>query len=170
MSENTGPIQVIPAGLLGLLDLKNRGIVPDVLMGTVQPIVDMEGFWLRARREPVDLGNGWVWPGGLHLEVLTTTPQNEWWYVHDWKIDVNSTDTILGAQFFGLADSNGRAFFLSPGTICQFPANAATALYVQWIGGLWIPPGSQVSVLGDIDGNDPVVSSAPAMHITRCRV
>lgn len=46
-----GPIQVIPPGLVGLLQLKQFGRLPDQLQGSVQPVLEMRDWYFQARRQ-----------------------------------------------------------------------------------------------------------------------
>jgi hypothetical protein len=50
----SGPIQTIPQGLLGLLQLKQTGNNPRDLADVVNPVVDMRDFWFN--RNVVDIG------------------------------------------------------------------------------------------------------------------
>lgn len=87
-----GPIQTIPAGLLGLLELKTLGRLPDALSATVTPTVDMLEFWLRQR----SFTNGstvhgitqTTAPGSplLFSPTPIVVPENQWWYFHEYSV------------------------------------------------------------------------------------
>lgn len=95
MAAPSGPIQVLPAGLLGLLQLKNSGNNPDTLLGTVQPSVEMLDFWLNTNGYTNNPQIGVIaTPSNVgyqpYLDLLTTAPvavpQHEWWYIHSINI------------------------------------------------------------------------------------
>src|SRR5690606_41432045 len=47
MSLDSGPIQTPAPGFLSLLNLKNKGLLPDVLKGNLQPVVDLADYFAR---------------------------------------------------------------------------------------------------------------------------
>lgn len=83
------PVQIVPPGFLGLLQVKNAGQSPDKLLNTVQPTSDMLGFWLRGRQRAVKCGT-LIAPVTAVQQILTLrdsnaatpllTPSGEWWY------------------------------------------------------------------------------------------
>jgi len=95
-----GPIQPNPLGLLGLLDLKVLGRLPDELAGFVQPTLDAGPFYLNGRSEQstafvhsITLTTGTVGfsefsPGTLRV------PDDEVWYVHDYTVRCTVTAVI----------------------------------------------------------------------------
>lgn len=103
MAANSGPIQNIPRGLLGLLQLKNLGKNPDVLIGNVQPTLDMLGFWLANDARPDTTqytgtqvtGNSIISGPTVNLSV----PQEETWFVHQFSLQIacGAADTVSNA-------------------------------------------------------------------------
>lgn len=101
--SSSGPVQVIPPGLLGFLQLKNSGVNPQQLQNGYTPTLDMLHWLLRGREEimgtvanpcSVAIANGVVG----NFQVFTTNsiqvPDDEWWYVHDYAV---YTDALLAA-------------------------------------------------------------------------
>lgn len=85
MSLDTGPIQSPALGFLSLLNLKNKGLLPDVLIGKLQPVIDLGGYFLRGSlmnapavqrvQAPAVVTNF------VPFTVTLTVPDNETWYV-----------------------------------------------------------------------------------------
>jgi hypothetical protein len=96
-----GPIQIIPPGLLGLLQLKQLGRLPDKLSDLVAPVVELRDWYLTARR--VDefglfgssanlllAGPSFSGISGFTLASgpIMAVPQNQIWWVEQFTIDV----------------------------------------------------------------------------------
>ena len=114
----SGPIQTIPQGLLGLLQLKQAGRNPDQLSETVAPTVDMLTLWLN--RQNVDLSINVIGgastrnqptatPGEFVFSVLPiVVPPGQTWWITDYtvKATLAAAETlvfapaILGGLFF----------------------------------------------------------------------
>lgn len=89
----SGPIQVYPPGLLGFLQIKNRGENPSLLPDTIQSVMDLTEWMFQARAEDYQ-------PDIAHQRTLTTNqnslraftpnditvPKGEWWWVHSFSI------------------------------------------------------------------------------------
>ena len=92
MSENSGPIQTTPRGLLGLLQLKNLGRNPDLLIGNVQPTVEMTPWWLSAIADVDPVIHTAAFATQSHLvngPVVNLGPKGgESWYVHEYTLEV----------------------------------------------------------------------------------
>jgi hypothetical protein len=113
----SGPIQTLPLGLLGLLQLKSGGSNPSQLADTVSPTYDLGKFYennqsllcatlfggtpaltTNARGAPV------FQVGGVNI----TVPQKELWYVQEWTISCN----LLAAEYIRFAP-----WFTGPGAL-----------------------------------------------------
>lgn len=84
-----GPIQGIPPGLLGLLQLKTVGRNPGTLDGNVSPGFELSDWYLRANQ--IQLSTTYTQlmaaTAGGGYQVFTTpsalvVPDGEWWYVN----------------------------------------------------------------------------------------
>jgi len=97
MSSQWGPIQVIPGGLLGLLNIKNRGKNPDTLDSNVVPTIDLTSWWFEARAEdigtftrtPVTGNNGFA-----SWSTPVIVPNGQAWWVLEYT--VRTTDMGVG--------------------------------------------------------------------------
>jgi hypothetical protein len=110
----SGPIQVLPAGLLGLLQLKTpAGRNPQSLLGEVQPGIDMLPLYLNRQAihavqagYTVGIGSG---SGAFAFNSPSLiVPPDEWWYVH--HMTVQTSALTAGDIFQGLCP----AVFLDP--------------------------------------------------------
>lgn len=87
-----GPIQVIPPGLMGLLQLKQQGRLPTDLADSVQPVLEMRDWYFTGRRVATTA----LFPGAAPLATfnvpgvqtfvpsaggLATVPNGQYWYV-----------------------------------------------------------------------------------------
>lgn len=156
-----GPIQLSPPGLLDLLSLKIGGFNPDALLQTVQPTVELEPYWLRARAEleAEGWGSNVVFTGALQAlqpfvdfatgSRLLGPDEKTWWYVHGLSATVScgggaSVDNIcLG---WNLVRPGGTALFVLSPTVAAVTAGTAVLLSA---GGFWLPPGAVLGVWVD---------------------
>jgi hypothetical protein len=122
-----GPIQVIPQGLLGLLNLKQTGKNPDQLLEQVQPTFDLTGMYEQrliqtelglfggsattAALVTGNKGSNAITVGGVQVQV----PLNEMWWVEQCAlatVTVAAADTIIAGV---LTSSNqGGASYITP--------------------------------------------------------
>lgn len=156
-----GPIQIQPPGLLGLLQLKVGGFMPDALAQDVQPTVDLEGYWLRAAAQNESVGYSRALVAATYgftaslLDTATATvalgpSQQEWWFVHDYALRYNAPG--------GTGTNLRPAWTLRPG-----PGAAQAEFYVgetyqaagapfiaARAGGFWLPPGAVLGSYVDV--------------------
>lgn len=149
-AESSGPVQTQPLGLLGLLQIKNSGVYPDTLLGTVAPIIDA-GEWIR-QTNALDSPQGTIavnaagsstfaFPGGFS----NTIPDREWWY---FPFATIACSTIAGeAVKFALAlrrqpgGTTNAIHVLTP-----YLTLGATDQGRVGAQNFWAPPGSQLLV------------------------
>jgi hypothetical protein len=98
MGAPLGPIQVIPPGLVGLLQLKQLGRLPDNLLGDVNPVLELRDWYMEARRvSTVTLFGGFpataaITTGGVNFKsmliggVNAAVPQGQIWYVEEFTV------------------------------------------------------------------------------------
>jgi len=155
MSADSGPIQTIPRGLLGLLNLKNVGRLPDVLHGTVQPTIDLTAWWMNALAE-LDTN--------IHSNVLSSmghtmmnfavnplvVPNNEVWWVNTYSVEVQ-----LAAGAAELAENIAPLLLINTAGVPRWISLTDTSLTVRGDAagvaggvisarGFLAPPGSQL--------------------------
>jgi len=153
MSRPTGPVQTPVPGFLSLLNLKNVGQLPDELLGTVQPVMDHQGFLQRG-----SLQNFPTFPGAAQgvlvyrgfvpadAAATLTVPGNEWWWVENLTIRANAgagaTLDMFAAAFQVPGGSNP---FFVVGNQDVLTAGKTCAMSVAQ--DFWMPPGSIVGML-----------------------
>lgn len=171
-----GPIQTLPRGLTGLLNLKVLGRVPDELLGTVQPTVDIEPYWMNYRavtNESLVHGRTLTTQGGGALTFSPgniTVPDGEIWYVHHYGVD-----TVLTAAAGQVVERVQPCIIYNlVGTIVHVPvgttetlSSSATVSVSATVGAhdFWLPPGAS---LGFYVGS--VTSAAGAAFTGRYQV
>lgn len=107
MSANSGtgpigPIQVVPAGLTGVLQLKQTGRLPTALADLVAPVFELRDWYLMSRR----LTEQALFPGGAPSAISVTTatgpgtytfnagaavcavPQTQVWWIDQFTIQI----------------------------------------------------------------------------------
>lgn len=151
MSAPLKPIQVLPPGLLGMLQLKTGGNNPDTIMGEVRPTIDLLDFYLRAISQPI-LVTPTATPGtksGQFADVYTTNnvlvPQSEWWWVESYLVFAGGGVGSIVRDLKPVArlGGNPNGWMLlgdSVGNI-NVPGTGADAATVG-ARGFWLPPGS----------------------------
>lgn len=151
------PLQLIPPGLLGLLQLKQegRGLVelPDVLQG----VIELRDWYLQARSE---------WSLTTHSGVINATgranfltfanpvavPEQEWWFVHQYVVKADPVPGAGSAEVHSLvpvmiqqATGTARSVAIGSG---QFPVGANTAAHTVWAEGrdFFAPAGARLGL------------------------
>lgn len=101
----SGPIQIVPPGLLGYLNIKNAGNNPSDLLDTVQPTLDLRDWWFQARLEVTTVTQSFLaTTASVGFKAFTTNPvtvpQGQMWYVTEYVVAANistAADTITMA-------------------------------------------------------------------------
>lgn len=149
-----GPVQVIPQGLLGLLQLKQTGASPGHLSDVIDPIIELRD-WLMFSRELSEVGLGF---GGAIVSVATASPgfkafvpnivvpNGQAWYVTRFCVD----GALLAAESIRLVPA-----FTEPGTGSVFSLGAdyndvitarARQFAVTYGTPFWLRPGDNLGV------------------------
>lgn len=151
------PIQTIPQGLLGLLQLKQTGANPSDLLETVQPTVDLTNWWLQ--RQEVDIAlvqSGFTNPvvinaagiGVFGLAALTV-PGNDTWLVTNLTIlaSLLATEDLVVSGGFTFPGSGSAVYELGPALV-EPTDSTARARQVTWSArGFWLQPGARPQVI-----------------------
>jgi hypothetical protein len=165
MADMRGLLNPVPAGLLSLLELKQRGSNPDTLSGTVVPVLDLSHWYRNDQPDylasSVDLVTATVYATILQLNnPLIIVPDGEIWWVREFGVhlELSETATDFGYNQFqavalyaqtDLAAGVGRAQIKGP-TIGQYgdpllaggmPAVGGIVASAESIRGFWAPPG-----------------------------
>lgn len=85
------PIQTLPVGLLGLLQVKNLGANPSILLDEVRPTVEMFDMWTNFNLEQDSVTHQRdLATGAGSVQAFGTGPINvpdgEWWWVKNYTI------------------------------------------------------------------------------------
>jgi hypothetical protein len=174
----SGPIQVIPPGLLGLLQIKSpSGENPNLLNNDVQPVLDMLPWWLRANRIVSQVNAGRT----LAINSINAftafspnailVPESEWWYVHSFTVAFDcaggGSATMMGPalQFNQVGTLRWRT--LMPVVAALAAAGGALAMTAE---DFWAPPGSQLGFyISEVAGADLQIDMR-GLDYTVCRI
>jgi hypothetical protein len=151
-----GPLQVLPQGLLGFLNIKNNGLNPEWLRNSVQPVLDLQQWWFNTQAS--DLGSGatvLVADNGTGFNSFTTpqvaVPNGEFWFVTDCTIRTGALAATDACSF-----SVGYILPPSPFTTFQLgvrtSASGAAGVASQGIASarmFWLPPGAVLAVANE---------------------
>lgn len=113
-----GDIQVVPQGLLGLLQIKSQGSNPNRLLSEVMPTIDLAEWWRQARIEEVFS----LFPGGTLPARLRNTPApfisfqiggvdcavpaGQWWYIDQLSVQLVLPLAADNARFQGAVNTS----------------------------------------------------------------
>lgn len=160
MSANSGPIQAPAPGFLSLMEMKNSGHNPDLLIGTVQPVVNMEPWWLRGERQPIGAIAAPALVAGYNA-VTVLGVQDGWRYVSfvGGTIDLDISSAVNVVVFAQSPTSLEIGDIFNPGiTLATDGVSPLTAVYGARE--FWLQPGYAlmlgVYVSGTLTGTSPV--------------
>lgn len=146
MSQDTGPIQSPALGFLSVLNLKNKGLLPDVLIGKLQPVIDLGGYFLRG-----GLSNGpavqriqapGVVTNFVPFTVTLQVPDNETWYVEAATLRAIAAagGNTCNEYSFGYQLTGGiNPWFIMSGANSIDATKTSSTVSAQ---GFWLPPGA----------------------------
>jgi hypothetical protein len=143
----SGPVQVIPPGLLGFLNLKNTGQAPGLFGGTVQPVWDMLRWYLSANATDVPFSTTGQASGtfGLVLATGAIVPAREWWYVHYYRV---STDVLAAGDRVSFspgllqnATVGGRMYTIGPNAGTPTTATTVQTVWTTNAQDFFVAPG-----------------------------
>jgi hypothetical protein len=147
-----GPIQAIPPGLLGLLQLKTVGRNPGELDSTVTPGFELSDWYLRANQEQLNTSFTQLMAataGGGYQPFTTpsvlTVPDGEWWYIAHYAVrgGLAVGDTINQMRIALQTNRTGTVRFGrfgAPSTL------AGQGSLVCFDNDFWAPPGAEFGV------------------------
>lgn len=160
-----GPIQLIPPGLMGLLQLKQGGQLPSMLSKTVAPVVELRDWYLTARRvDELALFGGvptvslpsigskpFVFGGNN-----ATVPAGQIWWVEQMTIQVTGTGAIVATDLLryapGIIPGTGGALSqaVAPPTSDYLLVARSRAIRAELAPrGFWAFPGDTFAALVD---------------------
>src|SRR5512139_2592063 len=153
----SGPIQILPAGLLGFLQLKSpAGRNPEVLNGDVQPTFDVQRLYLNqqaihATQGGYGLGAGSGSGNLLFNSPAITVPLNEWWFCHYFTVQtspLSAGDIFAGLTPMAYLDPNAPSarFHLLTQPVYGRPTGGFA---VNACRDFWLPPGAGLGAYVD---------------------
>ena len=160
--DPVGPIQVMPPGLLNMLQLKSGGTNPDAMRQDVQPVFDLEAWWMRATRLKVAAAYGIAigapnaiqgfvaFLDGTGLITLGPTAR-EWWYVHSATAKAVTTLTATSARMrLGTIEVGGPLTGFDSLVVSDDVLSIGAAESgVLGARGFWMPPSSSLALYVD---------------------
>lgn len=165
-----GPIQLIPKGLLGFLQLKNMGRLPNELVESYQPVIEMRDWMFSSYAETLVEQSELV-AGGFNGNQLCTTPggqvpADEFWFVRHCTLlatQLGATENISMAPAVQFNPNTGGAVVVGPATMLAAPPPVGTAAgrnYAATAENFWMPPGAILAMaIGEaISGGNLTVS------------
>jgi hypothetical protein len=148
-----GPVQIAPAGLLGLLQLKIGGYMPDALKQDVQPNIDLGPYWLRSTRQKMLAAYSKGTTAGTYNAVIPLLevagvplgPGNKaWWFVHDMCVLTSGLVAATTQVGLGFTETGGPLGNVNT-TILTAPRDIAIGDAIGMSHqGFWVPPGAQL--------------------------
>jgi len=170
VSAPSGPVQVIPPGLLGALQLKNAGQLPDLLMGTYQPVIELRDWLMQfnAESRTYTIAAGFI---GDNYDVIDTVPNDEWWMIHE--ASATAPSAALATSFsLGLAiqQSNQARGWLVCSSFTPLGIGTSAKLVVSRGGPVvWVPSGHDIRLYRSSDVAPPANAFAD-LRFTRLPV
>lgn len=143
------PIQLVPPGFLGLLQLKQMGKNPVEMLETVAPVFPLADWYLRSIE--IQLNTTYTQlmaasaAGGYQAftnPAALTVPEDEWWWVANYAArgGLVAGDTVNGLRTALQTNRTGTVRFGRFGN----PINlAGQGSVVCFDSGFWAPPGAE---------------------------
>jgi hypothetical protein len=170
---DNGPIQTLPLGLLGLLDLKTMGRNPPALGQTVAPVLDITQLYLNGKALEFAATSKAVGVGGYGLfldfdtTVPITVPEGETWFVHDYtmlaQLNAGGTCNLVvpawrpaGGNYHSLANEKD-----------PMPVGGNSMFSVR---DFWLPPGASLGFWVHTVGVATLNVYSQGMRYTPCQV
>lgn len=165
------PIQGRAPGYLGLLELKNLGKLPEEALETVQPVIDMNGYYLRGSAQWYQTalsrtdGPATYNSFGPFTGNPLVVPDGQWWWIE-----------YMAVRFFaagaGATLEQGAVAMQGPGGINPFTlwdpvsVTAARTGVVSVARDFWAPAGSRLGVWLGVVGVANITSELVGLRYT----
>lgn len=140
-----GPVQVIPAGLLGFLNIKNSGRNPESIDSNVMPVFDIMPLWMQTKAEdigtftsPAPSGNN----GFGSWTIRQIVPEREAWFVLEYTIRTTNMgvgDSAAYAAGWQQPITQQRYLVGDLGT-----NNSGDGVASGFARGFWVPAGGEL--------------------------
>lgn len=179
-----GPIQIIPPGLMGLLQLKQEGRLPGTLSETVVPVIEMRDWYLTARRvDTVGLfgaalqtaaalvtGNN----GVRQLTIGATgapaqVPTGQIWFVEQFVIQANTAAAADVISFLPMLLSEQNLSHAVGAPYIDTVTARNRSCFAKADRGFWAYPGD-IFAMGVIDIATAGITPGANLRATSCQV
>jgi hypothetical protein len=152
----SGPIQSPAFGLLGMLALKNRGNLPEVLQDSVQPIIDVDAYYKASQAEydqtvHTNTVVTATAPGANGYVAAIRVPQGQTWWVLQYTVEIilpaGAGELIEGAAPILVPNSAVPTQWvgLSDQSVSMTGNAASTNQRIITVGNFWAPSGADLS-------------------------
>lgn len=144
-----GPVQTLPAGLLGLLGVKNAGQNPNILPDIVQPTLELLTMYALSlsQRKQETIAK----PGGAGAITKSTgalvVPAGKYWYVWEMHVGVGALGVAppLDIAVWSLDQQNNVSWVRNISPPGGRPI--ANQAYSLGLSGMWCRPGDILAVV-----------------------
>jgi len=144
----SGPIQTIPQGLLGLLQLKQTGRNPSELTDTVQSIVDLMPLWLKRNSSDITSQSITRATNGTGFVSYTTpiiVPPGFTWFVENYTLSCVISAADSGSFVPALKSPNGLSYSLTESAYIDV-VTAQNRVGLIAAKNFWVGPGEELLV------------------------
>ena len=86
MPDFRAPLQLLPQGLLGFLQLKNGGQAPQFLLEGLQPSLELQPWYVESNAEILSANAVAVAGAGITTSGIVV-PQDEYWWLLDYFVE-----------------------------------------------------------------------------------
>lgn len=158
-----GPVQIFPAGLLGLLQLKTLGRNPTDMVENYQPTWDVLEWLLASQSiEHATIGSIAITATGFqafspnNLQV----PEGEWWWIHDLSVSVAAVvggDAADVAVLWSNPVGVRRQHLLIDTIFCPADLSAWGSIRAGAL--RWLPPTAQIYLWVQSFTGNPIVNA-----------
>lgn len=149
----SGPIQVIPPGLLGMLQLKNVGKLPDELLETLAPVLELRDWLLQANSQvagpyTTTWANNQTGFANFVTPTVLAPPDRVWWYVHQFTVYASLPLGTDAAQYWPSMSFINTGSVLTVGRASTEGVVAGPNRFVySFSDPFFAPPGCQLGAL-----------------------
>ena len=137
-SDQYGPVQRLPQGLLGFLQLKNAGRFPDVMIGSYQPTIELAEWLLNTTSDTLTFTTPVT-----NSTIVLNTPSDAWLYCPGMSLAVDPQPgaAFVNAALTVLPQALTTEIFIAK----ELHTVVAASTFVVRSQAIWLPPSSRVS-------------------------
>lgn len=174
-----GPVQVLPKGLLGFLQLKNAGKNPDRLSNTLSPSLDLFEWYMAGTAQDIipAPATAALPTGSTGFQAFTVNPvivpQQEIWWVQNFGVLSSALGATESVGFMcaiqGVpAAVAGTYMFGDRRTILTGTATGRVAR--AYANGFWVPPGYTFGAMVEVHEVTTAVTYNGTLRVVRMQI